>query len=420
SPGADTAAAQRPARVFLPPRPRRLPPARPGRAVRAASRPARAVVSTGARVGRAARDGDDGGPISRRPVGERVGTGDLRNRVRPRLRARRTARRPRRRARSRHGGRVDRGRSRRLRAGAHGRDADARARRRRRAVGVSGRRHARRSAVPRARLPRTDQVVSYTLRGRIESRLAAFVPVVVAACVIAAGEHRWWPVDAAGLMLGVGLALDVQAYHRVLRYQPGWAALPLGALELALVLLLMRAAGVAAPLGQAVALFTGGWLLSQLLAHAGFPLLRLTYAEDGGELGRLGGTAAVAAAAVLAGAGSTAYALRPPVVHLASGVHQGPIVITRREVLVGDPGAVVRGGIVVRASGVTVKNVSVVGGDYGISVEHVHGTVLDGVSVSGARLDGIHVRLAGVVVRDCSVDMLGNELGQGIDISYTM
>jgi parallel beta helix pectate lyase-like protein len=262
--------------------------------------------------------------------------------------------------------------------------------------------------------------VSYTLRGRIESRLAAFVPVVVAACVIAAGEHRWWPVDAAGLMLGVGLALDVQAYHRVFRYQPGWAALPLGALELAVVLLLMRAAGVAAPLGQAVALFAGGWLLSQLLAHAGFPLLRLTYAEDGGELGRLGGTAAVAAAAVLAGAGATAYALRPPVVHLASGVHQGPIVITRREVLVGDPGAVVRGGIVVRASGVTVKNVSVVGGDYGISVEHVHGTVLDGVSVSGARLDGIHVRLAGVIVRDCSVDMLGNELGQGIDISYTM
>jgi nitrous oxidase accessory protein NosD len=262
--------------------------------------------------------------------------------------------------------------------------------------------------------------VSYTLRGRIESRLAAFVPVVVAACVLAAAEHRWWPVDAAGLMLGVGLALDVQAYHRVFRYQPGWAALPLGALELALVLLLMRAAGVAAPLGQAVALFAGGWLLSQLLAHAGFPLLRLTYAEDGGELGRLGGTAAVAAAAVLAGAGATAYAHRPPVVHLASGVHQGPIVITRREVLVGEPGAVVRGGIVVRASGVTVKNVSVVGGDYGISVEHVHGTVLDGVSVSGARLDGIHVRLAGVVVRDCSVDMLGNELGQGIDISYTM
>jgi parallel beta-helix repeat protein len=262
--------------------------------------------------------------------------------------------------------------------------------------------------------------VSYTLRGRIESRLAAFVPVIAAACILAAVEHRWWPVEATGLMLGVGLALDAQAYHRLLRYQPGWAALPLGALELALVLALMHAAGVASPLGQAVALFASGWLVSQLLGHAGFPLLRLTYAEDGGELGRLGAAAAVAAGAVLAGAGATAYALRPPVVHLASGVHQGPLVITRREVLVGEPGAVVRGGIVVKASGVTVKNVSVVGGVNGITIDGVRNTVLDGVSVSGAKLDGIHVRLGGVMIKNCTVDMLGNDVGQGIDISFNM
>jgi parallel beta-helix repeat protein len=95
-------------------------------------------------------------------------------------------------------------------------------------------------------------------------------------------------------------------------------------------------------------------------------------------------------------------------------------VITRREVLVGRPGAVVRGGIVIRASGVTVKNVSVVGGTNGITVDGVRDTVLDGVSVSGARLDGIHVRLGGVVIKNCTVDMLGNQLGQGIDISYNM
>lgn len=262
--------------------------------------------------------------------------------------------------------------------------------------------------------------MSYTLRGRIESRLAALLPVVAAACVLAAAEHRWWPVEAAGLMLGVGLALDLQAYHRLLPYQPGWAALPLGLLELALLLGLMRAAGVAAPLWQALALFGGGWLVAQILGHAGFPLLRLGYAEDGGELGRLGTLSAVFVGVTLAAAGGTAYALLPPVVHLAAGVHRGPLVITRREVLVGEPGAVVRGGIVIRASGVTVKNVSVVGGENGITVDGVHGTVLDGVSVSGAKLDGIHVRLAGVVIKNCSVDMLGNELGQGIDISYNM
>ena len=66
------------------------------------------------------------------------------------------------------------------------------------------------------------------------------------------------------------------------------------------------------------------------------------------------------------------------------------------------------------------KNVAVVGGVNGITVESVHGTVLDGVSVSGAKLDGIHVRLSGIVIENCTVDMHGNPLGQGIDISYNM
>lgn len=262
--------------------------------------------------------------------------------------------------------------------------------------------------------------MSYSLRGRLESRLAALLPVFAAACVLTAVLHRWWPVEAAGLMLGVGVALDLQAYHRLLPYQPGWAALPLGALELGALMLAMRAAGVAAPVWQAVALFAAGWTVSQVLGHAGFPLLRLSYMEDGGELGRLGIASAVAIGVTLAGAGATAYALRPPVVHLAAGVYRGPLVITRREVLVGAPGAVVRGGIVVRARGVTIKNVSIVGGENGITIDGYRDTVLDGVSVSGAKLDGIHVRLAGVVIKNCTVDMLGNPLGQGIDISYNM
>jgi hypothetical protein len=262
--------------------------------------------------------------------------------------------------------------------------------------------------------------MSYTLRGRIESRLAALLPVVAAACALAAVEHRWWPVEAAALMIGIGLALDLQVYHVLLPYQPGWVSVPLGLLELGVLLALMRLADIATPLGQALALFGGGWLAAQLLGHAGFPLVRLSYAEDGGELGRVGLYAALGVGVVLAGAGATAYAQLPPVVHLARGVHQGPLVITRREVLVGAPGAVVRGGIVIRASGVTVKNVSVVGGENGIDIWDVRNTTLDGVSVSGAKLDGIHARLAAVHIRNCSVDMLGNTLGQGIDISFGM
>ena len=261
--------------------------------------------------------------------------------------------------------------------------------------------------------------MSYTLRGRVESRLAALVPVIVAAGVLALAEHRWWPVEAVALMLGVGLLLDLQVY-RWLRYQPGWAAVPFGLVELGALIGLMHAAGIMAPLGQAIGLFAGGWVAAQLLGQAAFPLLRLGYAEDGGELGRVGLISAVAVGLALAGAGATAYAQLPPVVHLAAGVHQGPLVISRREVLVGTPGAVVRGGIVVAADGVTIKNLSVVGGENGITVDGHHGVTIENVSVSGAKLDGIHVRFATVKIRDCAVDMLGNNLGQGIDISYTM
>ena len=262
--------------------------------------------------------------------------------------------------------------------------------------------------------------MSYTLRGRLESRLVALVPLFAAALVLAAAEHRWWPIEAVALMLGVGAALDLQAYHLLLRYQPGWLALPFGALELGLLLGLMAAAGIGAPLGQAVALYAGGWVVAQLLGHVGFPLLRLGYAEEGGELGRLGIASAVAIGVALASAGATAYAGRPPVVHLAAGVHHGPLVITRREVLVGDTGAVVRGGIVVAANDVTIKNVSIVGGENGITINGYNRTTLDNVSISGVALDGIHVRGGSVHVRNCSIDMLGNPHGQGIDISFTM
>ena len=71
--------------------------------------------------------------------------------------------------------------------------------------------------------------MSFTLRGRAESRLAAAVVALLVAAALAAGVREWWPLELAGLMTGLGLALDVSAYHRLLPYQPGWVALPLGA-----------------------------------------------------------------------------------------------------------------------------------------------------------------------------------------------
>jgi len=261
--------------------------------------------------------------------------------------------------------------------------------------------------------------MSYTLRGRIDSRLSSALVAVLAACVLAAAVHEWWPVELAGLMLGIGLALDVLVYDRLFEYQPGWAALPLGALELVLVLTAAREASVHAPLWPALGFYAGAWLVAQALGHAAFPLLRLSYADDGGELGRAGPSAAALTAATFAAAGGIAWANLPPTVHLSAGVHQGPLVITKRENLVGERGAIVRGGIVVHADGVTVKNVATSGGRYGIEVEDADRVVLDHVTVTGASMDGIHVRRAQVTIKDCTVSSPPGYT-QGIDLSFNI
>ena len=260
--------------------------------------------------------------------------------------------------------------------------------------------------------------MSYTLRGRIDSRLLAASGPLAVACLLALVLHRWWPVELAALMVGVGLGLDVLVYDRLLSYQPGWVALPLGALELGLVLALAGPVGVAAPLGPALAFFAAVWVLAQVLGQAVIPWVRLSYSEDGGELGRTGAVAGAAAGAILLAASGVAFATRPPTVTLRVGVVRGPIVITHEEELVGSPGTIVEGGIVVRASGVVIRNLTVVGGENGIDVENSRRVRIDGVHVLGAKMDSIHVRFSQVMIRDCTVGVAG-PYAQGIDISYS-
>jgi Periplasmic copper-binding protein (NosD) len=259
--------------------------------------------------------------------------------------------------------------------------------------------------------------MAYTLSGRLQSRLAAVLVPLLTACVLSVALPAWWPLELAGLMIGVGLALDL-VYDRVLDYQSGWAAVPLGLVELGLVMVLARSFATGAPLVPALVFFIASWLLAQVLAHAGLPLLRLSYADDGGELGWLGAGLAVVVLAVFGTAGGYAWSQLPPTVHLSAGIHQGPIVITRRQHLVGERGTVVRGGIVVRADDVVVRNVATLGGEYGIEVDGARNVVLDDVRVVGATLDGIHVRRSRVTIRDCRIDSPGGYT-QGIDISFS-
>jgi hypothetical protein len=253
--------------------------------------------------------------------------------------------------------------------------------------------------------------MSYTLRGRIETRLASALPVLVLAFAL----HRWWAIELVALMVVVGLTLDL-VYHRLLPYQPAWLALPLGVLELGIVYVSMRALGLTAPLRWALLLYAAAWVSAQLFAHALLPRFRLEYAEAGGELGRAGAVTAVAVVvAAFAGVGA-AYSVRPPTVHL-HGTVQGPLVIRHAQTIVG---GVVNGGILIRADHVTLRDVTVHGGENGIDIEDADHVMLENVHVVRSELDGIHVRRASVMIDGCTVSSPAGPWVQGIDISFSM
>jgi nitrous oxidase accessory protein NosD len=134
---------------------------------------------------------------------------------------------------------------------------------------------------------------------------------------------------------------------------------------------------------------------------------------------RLGTVPALATVAVLIAAPvAGAWATRTPTVVLPAGYHRGPLVIDDTQALVGEPGAVVKGGILITADGVTVRGITVEAGDHGIEVDGAKEVLLDDVHVRGAVLDGINVRRSQVRIQDCSVTDFEGDYGQGIDISF--
>jgi hypothetical protein len=118
-------------------------------------------------------------------------------------------------------------------------------------------------------------------------------------------------------------------------------------------------------------------------------------------------------------ASALAYATATPTIHLSAGEHQGPLLIDKARKVIGEDGAVVRGGIRITASGVTVRNVTVVGGQHGIEIDGARGVVLDRVRVIGAELDGISLRRANARIRKCVIESRGR-YAQGIDVSFSI
>jgi nitrous oxidase accessory protein NosD len=120
---------------------------------------------------------------------------------------------------------------------------------------------------------------------------------------------------------------------------------------------------------------------------------------------------------MLASVGGVAWATLPPTVTLEAGVHKGPLLLDHEQKLVGEPGAVVVGGIRITADGVVVRGLTVIGAEHGIEVDGATGVRLEDVRVSGASLDGINVRRGQVTIRDCIIQSTA-PYAQGIDISF--
>ncbi len=159
-------------------------------------------------------------------------------------------------------------------------------------------------------------------------------------------------------------------------------------------------------------------LVCVLVGYLGLGLHRDAWA-GGAALRRAAVALAAVAVLVVGPVSALAWATDPPTVRLAAGFHRGPLVLDRAQKLIGEPGATVQGGIVVKADDVTVRRITVVGGEYGIDVERAKYVVLEDVTVSGAALDGIHVRRSAVTIRDCRVVSPGGYT-QGIDISFAI
>jgi hypothetical protein len=104
-------------------------------------------------------------------------------------------------------------------------------------------------------------------------------------------------------------------------------------------------------------------------------------------------------------------------VRLLPGEHE-PFAVTRAVRIEAEPGATIRSPILVAADDVTLRDLVVVGGENGITIEGVDGVVVEGVTVRGASLHGIEISNASAAVRDCRIDMVG-AYAQGIEVRNT-
>lgn len=124
--------------------------------------------------------------------------------------------------------------------------------------------------------------------GRIHTRVATLIGPAILATILsfATGNPGW--IVTIGILLLLGTVLDIVFYPFVIKWQPPWLTFVLAVGEFVLLFMLVQLLdpGNGNPgfgVVQAIVLYWVSWLLVEFTRIVVFPLLSLSWVENGGE-----------------------------------------------------------------------------------------------------------------------------------------